>query len=225
MSKIFISRSLSPDSIFLQKLQAAGFEVIGESLMQFSPVRFTNLPQTDWIFFYSKKAVRFFFENLQKTDLQINAKLAALGEGTAMEIEKQGFKPYFVGNGEPEATAINFIKVAKNQRVIFPRAENSRQSVQQLLQGQIEELDIVVYQNEPRQDFDIPECEWLVFTSPLNAEAYFQRYSTKAGQKIIAIGETTAGVLRTIGLEKIQISESPSEEALADAILQHSPMQ
>lgn len=216
---------MNPDSIFLQKLQAAGFEVVGESLIQFSAVRFTNLPESDWIFFYSKKAVRFFFENLQKTDLQINAKLAALGEGTAEALEKQGFKPYFIGNGEPEATAINFLKVAINQRVLFPRAKNSRQSVQQLLQGQIEELDIVVYQNLPRQDFDIPECEWLVFTSPLNAEAYFQQYSAKSGQKILAIGETTAGALRRIGLEEIHISESPSEEALAYAILQHSPLQ
>lgn len=225
MSKVFISRSLNPDSIFLQKLKVADFEVIGESLVQFSPVPFTNFPETDWIFFYSKKAVRFFFENIQSTGLQIHAKLATLGEGTAAALENYGFRPNFTGNGQPEATAKEFLKVAENQEILFPRAQNSRQSIQELLKGKIEVLDIVVYQNIPRNDFQIPECNWLVFTSPLNAEAYFQRYSVKAGQKIIAIGETTEGALRTIGLEKIYISESPSEEALANAILQHSPMQ
>ncbi len=220
MPKVFISRELSPDSVFLQKLVAAGYEVIGKSLVQFSSVSFTTLPDTDWIFFYSKTAVGFFFETSRKADLPINAQLAALGEGTAKAIEKQGFQTNFTGNGEPSATAKAFLNIAKGKRVLFPRAANSRQSIQQLLENQIIVIDLIVYQNEPRTDFALPICQWLVFTSPLNAEAYFQRYPLQANQKILAIGETTAQTLRKLKLINPYISDSPSEEALANIILE-----
>ncbi|MDX1940760.1 MAG: uroporphyrinogen-III synthase [Saprospiraceae bacterium] len=219
MSTIFISRILHSDSIFLQILQSKGYEVMGESLMEFSLIPFSEIPSTDWMFFYSKTAANFFFNHLQQVGLQVNAKLAALGLGTARAIQQQGFRVELIGNGESHATAQGFIKLAKNQRVLFPRAEYSRKSIQQLLENQIIAIDLVVYKNQMRTDFELPECQWLVFTSPLNAQAYFQKYPLKLGQKILAIGRTTAQTLRQLGVSEILIAENPSEEALANAIV------
>jgi uroporphyrinogen-III synthase len=57
---VFITRDLEPDSIFLTALQHAGFDVFGKSLIEFETISFEKFPKTDWIFFYSQNAVRFF---------------------------------------------------------------------------------------------------------------------------------------------------------------------
>ncbi len=216
---VFISRFLSPDSIFLQKLEKEGFEVIGESLVVFSLLPFAEIPPCDWLFFYSPTAVRFFFDHLRQANLQCHAKVAALGFGTARTVLEQGFTVDFIGRGEPEATAQAFLKIAAHQQVVFPRAENSRQSIQQLLGDKIMASDLIVYKNQARTEFILPNCQYLVFTSPLNAQAYFSKYKLISNQTLIAIGKTTARALHQLGVAKIHIADAPSEEALANLII------
>lgn len=216
--KVFISRELSAESTFTQQLQQAGFEVIGESLVAFQGVPFSYLPQTDWIFFYSKQAIHFFFEGLQKIGLKPNAKLAVFGKGTAKALEEAWYQADFVGTGKPPHTAAMFALLAKGQKVLFPRAANSLLTIQKLLSDQIEAVDLVVYDNYPRSDFELPVCDWLVFTSPLNAAAYVAKYVIKPGQRVAAIGATTAQALQHLGIFDIKIAEEPSEMAMAHLI-------
>ncbi|HMO40022.1 MAG TPA: uroporphyrinogen-III synthase [Saprospiraceae bacterium] len=219
--RVFISRELAINSVFLQKLRAAGYEVLGESLVAFQAVPFTLPPETDWVFFYSKKAVHFFLKNPQTADYLNNKQTAVLGPGTAAALSKRGYNADFVGNGEPETTAEAFGKLATGRRVLFPRAAHSRRSVQQLLEGQIIAQDLVVYHNEPRTDFTLPTCEYLVFTSPLNVQAYMAKYAIAAEQKIIAIGGTTAATLRESGITEWRVADLPSEEGLAMVVLRY----
>jgi len=219
MSKVFISRNLDVESVFLRKLQSIGFEVISKSLIEFSPVPFDEIPKTDWVFFYSKKAVRYFFAHSRQANLKVDAKIAALGAGTAEALREWQVEADFTGTGEPTITARAFLQTARGQRVLFPRAQQSRQSVQQALGDKIEAVDLIVYRNEPRKDFDLPTCDWLVFTSPLNAQAYAQKYEILPEQRVLAIGETTAKALRDIGVSPVKIADAPTEEALAKAIL------
>ncbi len=217
---IFISRELVPDSDFIRQLQPIGFEIIGTSLVTFQAVPFLNVPETDWIFFYSKQAVKFFFENVRQNNFTINAKLAVFGKGTAKALEAEMYVADFVGIGTPEANATYFATLAKGQKVLFPRAANSRLSIQKLLANNIQAVDIVVYDNQPRTDIELPTCDWLVFTSPLNAVAYFSKYELQKGQEIIAIGKTTATTLQQLGVSNVMIAEEPSEMALAQTIRQ-----
>ena len=217
--RVFISRELALNSIFLQKLRAASYEVLGESLVAFREVPFTLPLETDWVFFYSKKAVQFFLNNAQVVGYLKNRQKAVLGPGTAAALSKRGYNADFVGTGEPETTAEAFGQLATGKRVLFPRAAHSRRSVQQLLEGQMIAQDLVVYHNEPRTDFTLPVCEYLVFTSPLNVQAYMAKYAIAAGQKIVAIGGTTAAALRESGITEWRVADSPSEEDLAMVVL------
>lgn len=216
--RIFISRELKEDSTFRTRLEAIGAEVIGQSLIEFAPAAFEYIPPCDWIFFYSKKAVRFFFEGLEG-GLPAGVKWAALGKGTAAALASRGITPDFIGAGEPEGVAEAFAREAAGQRVLFPQARQSRQSVQQLLGGALQAVSLVVYDNRPRQSFDIPFCRALVFTSPLNAEAYFGKYTLQPGQSVVAIGRTTAEALRRLGVEEVAVAEEPSEEGLAEVVV------
>jgi uroporphyrinogen-III synthase len=218
-SNVFISRELTAASVFLQLVQAADFRVIGESLVAFKAIPFSTLPEVDWVFFYSQQAVRFFFQPLRQVGLPLQARLAALGSGTAQALQNEGYQADFTGTGNPPQTANYFLPLAKQQKVLFPRAAHSRQSVQQLLEKDVQVVDLIVYENTLRTDFELPVCDWLVFTSPLNARAYFAKYEWKPTQQVVAIGTTTAQTLQLLGIPNVQIAEEPSETALAQCVL------
>lgn len=223
--KVFISRNLEPDSIFQKKLTAKGFDVQGVSLIHFESIEFSQIRDVDWIFFYSKKGIQFFFEGLKKIDANWQEsmkkyQLATIGEASAAYLEKIYKKPDFAGNGEPKETATEFLKYAKGKRVLFPQATNSRQSIQKLLSDEITALSLVVYENQAAEGFAIAnDFDILVFTSPLNVEIYFKERNYVSGQRIIAIGNTTAEALENVGMERIEIAKEPSEEGLIEIVL------
>ena len=227
MPKVFISRNSLPNSSFRKELAGKGMEIIGQSLIEFSPTPFHSIPVVDWIFFYSKNGVKFFLETfttnrflhiLNKENIPI--KWAAMGKGTAEALLAYNIEANFIGNGQPKATAQAFEKVAKGQKVLFPRAKNSKRSIQQLLTKQIDNFDLVVYENEVKSNLSIPFCEILVFTSPLNAQAYLQKYSINPKQKVIAIGKTTHKALLEIGLKNVIVASEPTEKRMAAAVVQ-----
>ncbi|MFT4761689.1 MAG: uroporphyrinogen-III synthase [Paraglaciecola sp.] len=218
MKKVFISRDLKSDSIFKQLLENQGFEIFGQSLISFNSVNF-NLPEKpDWLFFYSKSGVLFF---LLKVDIGYFAtiKIAAIGEGTGAFLKSKNLMPHFIGNGEPKETARQFSKVANRSRVLFPRAKNSLKSVQSMLNGSIEVLDLIVYENAPKTDLKIGDFDVLIFTSPMNAMAYFENKELLDNQQVIAIGLTTLNALQNLGIEHGIVAKNPSEKALAEAVL------
>lgn len=234
MASIFITRDLLPDSVFQSKLKSVGFEVHGESLIQFDPVQFTEVPKADWVFFYSKNAVRFYFEGLQNPDFwkgkqlrqgpprkMQSVKYAAYGSATAAYLHQHhNVQVQFVGSAKPKRTAEALMVMAAGQRILFPCAKQSRHSLYKYIRYKTDAEKLIVYDNYIKEDFDIPKSDILVFTSPLNAKAYFQKYKIIKKQKIIAIGRTTSTALKRIGIPKLSIAKFPSEEALADLILE-----
>ena len=194
-------------------LEKAGHEVIGLSLVVFTPIAFNHLPQSDWIFFSSKNGVRYFFQNAPK--VSPTTSLACLGKGTADGLIEKGFPCKFIGTGVPESTALEFGKIAKGKKVLFPQARQSRESIQHFLKGSIEVINLAVYDNTIRTTFELPYCDLLVFTSPLNVEAFCQQYTFSANQQIISIGETTAKVLKKYTTQAIHVAATPSEQAMA----------
>lgn len=221
MQRIFITRDLEPESPFLTALSGHDFRVTGHSLICFRAVSFDELPATDWIFFYSRKAVAFFFRRIKELEVTpaVAIKWGAIGPATAKALEHWGVTVDFVGDGDPVVTARNFLPVAEGRRVLFPRAAQSRRSVQKALGDQIKSLDLVVYQNAIDEEAPRPEAEILVFTSPLNARAYFESRQPPEQTKIVAIGRTTATALRHLGVKEVMIAPEPSEEGLAEAVL------
>ncbi|MEL6721496.1 MAG: uroporphyrinogen-III synthase, partial [Bacteroidota bacterium] len=217
---VFITRFLAPDSDFRQILENEGFQVEGQSLIAFQAVPFEQFQYTDWIFFYSKNAVRYFLEGISVDKQVLKSKLACMGKATATALEKLGRQADFVGYGSPDEIAADFLKLAKNQSVLFPRARNSRQSIQKILGNHIISYDLVVYINEPKTDCHMSNNNVLVFTSPLNVEAYFYQNDLQPHQRIVAIGETTAQALKKLGYCEASIASLPTEKSMATTVLQ-----
>lgn len=218
MSKrIFISRTLNEDSPF-QSLKKEGIEVIDLSLIQFSKISIVDYPKTDWIFFYSKNGVKYFFE--QESHSTSN-QYAVMGPGTAsMFYNITGRSPKYTGQGDPLIVADQFIKHESGKSILFVKAKNSKDSIRDLISEQLICHDIIVYDNVIKDAGHIPSCDVLVFTSPKNAEAYFSSRKYK-NEKLIALGKTTETYLRQhMGIEA-SYCEKPSEENLFKLVKNH----
>lgn len=215
---VFISREVGTDSTFRQQLEALGWEVRGQSLLTLCAVDFRPPPPTDWLFFYSGNGVRFF---LAKTPAMRHYKrLAVIGPSTAKVLEDAGHTPDFVGTGDPVTTATAFLPLATGQTVVFVGAAQSRQSVQTLLGDAVHSQHWTVYDNQPLEEFPAQDAaHTLVFTSPLSASSYLSRYAIGPEQNVVAIGESTASALRKAGVSRVKVSDVPTEEGLARAVL------
>ena len=220
--RIFISRYLKPDSPFFKRLLVHQYQIISESLIQFSEVNIDRIPTSDMLFFYSKNAVRYAIKNARLRTIMQQRQLATMGRGTAKVLAEFGFEADFIGSGIPAEIALRLESYAANQSILFLRANNSRQSIQLHLPSHIHAQDMVVYNNNPKTDFNIPEVDLLVFTSPINAQAYFGKYSFMMDQQVLAIGHTTARALSDLGIPDVLIADEASEESLVDKILEVS---
>lgn len=220
---VFISRPLTDRSKFKEILAGAGWSVAGQSLVEFSPLPFRGIPPADWVFFSSQNAVRFFFRNIaeQKLTVPANVKWAALGEATAKVLAEYVDKVDFTGTGEPKTTAAAFRR--GNLTILFPSARHSRQSVMALLNPDFQCIHFEIYDNRPVADPPHRDDDVLVFTSPMNAQAYFSTHILAKNQRVVAIGQTTAETLRELGITDVRVAAEPTEKGLAEAVLRLQP--
>ena len=221
---VFISRDQDEFSEFSTLLHAAAWQVSGSSLVALTPLPVEAVPEADWIFFASKNAVRFFFEGIgwmvEDTNPVFASILwAALGPATARELLRYTHRVDFTGSGDPAGTATAFLPIARGKRVLFPAARHSQQSIARLLGDAITALHLAVYDNAPLADPPRLGESILVFTSPMNARAYFARHSLQTHQRVVAIGQTTASALKVLGIKNAVMPKEPTEAALADTVL------
>ena len=221
MKRVFISREQRPNSFFKNQLEEKGFEVFAQSLVILSSCSVSEIPNAEWVFFYSKNGIHYFFEAAQKLGVTLgsNLRYGCIGKGTAKALSSYGITADFIGTGQPKETAGAFLDLARGKKVLFPQASSSRQSVQKLIGNDAQVISLIVYENQARELFELPQCDILVFTSPLNVKAYLMRYSIMERQKIVAIGQTTKNYLNDRIKNNILVAEEPSERALVSAVL------
>lgn len=220
----FISRALLPDSDFRSVLRAHGWGVFGQSFVMLSAMPFEKIPDSDWLFFSSQNAVRFFFQNVERQKLVVpEVQWAALGVSTARVLEGFTGRVDFIGTGEPKGTSQLFRRHCARLKsvgpVVFPAARRSRQSVMMLLQLDFQCAHFEIYDNQPVPNPLQRSENVLAFTSPMNADAYFSHHALLPGQRVAAIGGTTDRMLQQLGIAESAIAAEPTERGLAEAVL------
>jgi len=215
--KLFVSRNLHEKSPFWELRDR--LEIYDTSLLLFHSIPFPQMPISNWLFFYSQQGVAHFFKQATRKHW-IDKKMAAFGPKTAAVLEEHAPNIHFVGDGKADSTAAALELVTNEQTVLFIRAKRSRRSVQTFLSKKAHP-DLVVYDNQAKPAFDLPICDFLIFTSPLNAKTYFDKYKKAEGQVIFAIGHTTASTLEQLTAGKIWVPPDPSEEALMTLLQKH----
>ncbi len=224
--QVLITRQLDEDSPFFSTLAKLPVQVHGEALVEFRRIPFSvHFKTIDWVFFTSPTGVDFFFEGLKesKSGIPPQVLVGAIGTGTEKRLKSYGRSPDFSGNGSPARVGSAFAALAKGQRVLFPRARTSRRSIQQFVEERAQIEEQVIYDNHIRRDLKLPLFDFLVFTSPLNARAFYSTYPVTPHQKVFAIGETTAKALYDLGVQGVIVAPYPSEAALAEMVGRELP--
>ncbi|MEO1435103.1 MAG: uroporphyrinogen-III synthase [Bacteroidota bacterium] len=219
---VFISRDLSANSVFRSILEAEGFAIEAWSYLDFKPLAFEFDDPGDWLFFYSPRGVQYFFE--QEAPASLASKLAVMGNGTLNALLHMGLQADFIGKGQPSDIVKRFMGVLENgEKIDFIQAKHSQNSIALLLPEGIEKNNRIVYHNFKKPDLPKPQSTILVFTSPLNFEAYWEQAqqspSDACQKKYLAIGPTTQAAMR-IQLEMpVSFPKYPSEQDLAQLVL------
>jgi len=213
--KIFISRKLSDTSNF-QSLVKKGFDIVDESLIHFEPKAFSLTKDYDWIFFYSPHSVQFFFE---KESIDKSVKYGVMGSGSAHAFRNvTGRDADFIGNGNSKYAADYFLAQHQEATILFPQTNRSLSQIENLLGDKIKHDRVIIYTSK-KKSLSLPDFDVLIFTSPLNAEAYFDIVGYHS-ESVFAIGETTAKKIYDIVQAKAYYCSSPSEKNLFDLVVQ-----
>ncbi len=216
--KIFISKTFKEGDYLKTALEKLGFEIHGKSLIEFKKITIKFLPKTDWIFFSSKHAVRFFFE--QKPELWPGVKFGCIGSSTSAELRAFGKRADFIGQStDIKLVGKQFSSKVGNGRVLFPIARGSMQSIQWQMVKRDNVVNLEVYATLKHSEEISPDHEIVIFTSPSNVESYFEKNTWQPNQKAIAMGDATGKALEKLKIKKYTMPRSFDDLGMIQAVL------
>jgi hydroxymethylbilane synthase len=231
---IFITRNEKKNDFFKRCLEANNYSVTCNSLIEIRPIPMQQYKKCDWVFFSSKNAVKYFFN--QKPDVE-GVKFGVVGKATAEELRKFGKRAAFIGtDGDTRMTGKKFAALVGHQTVLFPQAKESMKSIQLQLPKKENLVNVVVYETIKavgNWQLAIAKAHVLVFTSPSNVDVFFQAYNKEnspllgrgsrwlsgVGEvKVIAMGNATANALKKFGVKANKQPISFDDLGLVQAI-------
>jgi hydroxymethylbilane synthase len=215
--KIFITKTFRDGDYLPRALKRLDFDVEGKSLIEFKQIRIKELPKTEWIFFSSKHAVRYFFKQEPKLE---NVKFGCIGTSTAAEMRAFGRRADFIGQStDIKLVGKQFSSKVGNSKVLFPIARGSMQSIQWQMVKRDNVINLEVYATL-KHSVEVPaDFEIVIFTSPSNVEAYFEKNQVHPHQKLIAMGESTGKALEKLKIKKYTTPRSFDDLGMLQAIL------
>lgn len=215
-ASVFITRFVPESGHFRNVLEGNGFTVEGFPLIETKSIPFKELPACDWIFFSSKNAVRHFF---RQRPVLTGQRFACIGKATAEALRAEGHRAEFIGSQtDTRMAGKQFATRAGHQRVLFPQAKGSMRSVQQQFVKKDQVIDLPVYETIKREGDHVPSADIMVFTSPSNVEAFFEKHSIGSRQAVVAMGDATAAALRERRILHPGMPDTFDEAGLARAV-------
>lgn len=219
MSKhILITRSLKENSPF-NALKSAGYKVTGRSLLSFEPINPSYVPITQWYYFYSQTGVTMAANQSIVSKAIIKASIGTFGPATAQYFEKTfGFPATIIGSGRLDEHVDVVSNIITESTFTFVQGTASRRSIQCVLSPELVYKELSIY-TSTFQDIALTGApDVIIFTSPMNADSYFNQLNTSSSQLILSIGKTTHDHL----LKEYNITShypiKPTETALFDLL-------
>ncbi|MCC6370959.1 MAG: hydroxymethylbilane synthase [Bacteroidia bacterium] len=215
--KIFITKTFRDEDYLPNALRRLNFTLEGKSLIEFKQITIKQLPQVDWVFFSSKHAVRYFFNQKPKID---KVKFGCIGTATSAELRAFGHRADFIGTStDIKLVGKQFSSKVGNGRVLFPIARGSMQSIQWQMVKRDNVFNLEVYATLKHSIEIGADADILVFTSPSNVEAFFEKNKILPTQKIVAMGESTGKALEKMKIRNYTMPQSFDDLGLFQAIL------
>ncbi len=149
-------------------------------------------------------------------------KIGVIGPGTERAIEEQGWKVSFSPKStNPKEGIDEFAEMLpKSETVIMACSDKSLKRMHGLVsENQLIEWEF--YENISKKHISKSEADYLIFTSPSNADAYLNLFELNINQVVVSIGKTTDAALEKRGVLNRIRAEHPAEESIWEAILKN----
>lgn len=216
MLKLFLSRDRLGDDLSALVDQRV-VVVEHQSCIRLSLTTDRQPPPADWLFFLSPSGVELFARRFSTKGFRVGV----IWDGTAEAVvDHLGVEPDFVAtHGDSGLAVKEFVgQLMPEDTVTVAQGSRSlRRLRDHLSEDRLNEW--LFYTNEPNPPARASDADYLLFTSPSNAEAYLSKHPKTAGQKIVAIGRTTMGKLQVLGHGDALLSEEPSEKGMWEAVV------
>lgn len=207
---IFVSRELDEDSPF-RALETLGHTLIGESLIDFEDVIINTVPTHEAVFFYSQRAI---YPYIKAVGYSTEVEYGVMGPASqATFLELTGHKAQIEGQGDYEALASSLDTQWADKIVLFPVGRRSMKRFKRSL-PQVTQKHVIVYDNTAKEVIDLPACDLVALTSPINVEAYCSAMDMETPLALFSIGQTTAKKMKAYTSREIFYCEDPSEANL-----------
>jgi uroporphyrinogen-III synthase len=218
--KVFITKNLREGDYLSRALSRLNFNIEGKSLIEFKEIKIKELPKTEWIFFSSKHAVKYFFSQKPKIE---NVKFGCVGTATSAELRAHGFRADFIGQStDTKLVGKQFAAKVGSSKVLFPIAKESMQSIQWQMPKRDNVINLNVYATLKHSVEINADTDIVVFTSPSNVESYFEKNKWQPHQKAVAMGDATANALDKLKIKNAIKPQSFDDLGLVQAILSAS---
>ncbi len=217
-SSILITKNAVELTALARLLAAHGMDARFQSLIQTKAVPVTHWPSCDWVFFGSRNAVRHALQ--LHPPLLEHKKIGAVGPGTAKELQKLGFQPHFIGDvADVEQVAVTFMRaIQAGENVLLPLGEQSEKTLVRSWENKLALETVVVYTTSQHIVDQLPQTDYVLFTSPSNAKSWVAQGGKIDHTIAIAMGKTTADQLEQLGFRSPILSHGYNELALATTI-------
>lgn len=215
---VFITKNSNELPLLTRLLAANGVHAHYQSLIQTRALTVNNWPETEWVFFGSRNAVKYALQN--KPELLKGKKIGAVGPGTAKALESQGHRPDYIGQEtEISKVAENFVAlVDENTRVLLPLGEQSVRTLVKHWENKLQLETVIVYSTHAFKAPSLPVTNLILFTSPSNVESWVNQGGAIDGVTALAMGKTTYHQLEQRNFKSIVLCHGYTEIALASTI-------
>lgn len=249
---VLVTRPQQQAGKLRDRLVGLGADVMVQAAIEIGPpddwarvdAALSRLDEFDWLVFSSTNGVSFLLERLclpkggdpQRVNelLPAGLKLAAIGPGTAKELEKFQLRADFVPREHrAEALAQGLAAEARGKRFLLARASRGRQVLRERLaaaEAIVEE--VVVYQSRDissenpgimkvSAELAAGRIDWVTVTSSAIARSIARLFGDKLRRaKLASISPITSGVLGELGYEPAVEASEYSIAGVVQAILE-----
>ena len=236
-SRYLITRPRRRASGISGRLRELGGEVVELPTIRLRPLKdadLSSLAQSDWLVLTSPSGVEIFFDLLRERKLDVRRlarlKVAALGSGTAAELERRGV----LADLMPESYDADSLGLAlagrltPGQRVFIARAREGSPALTARLAAcpGVEVIDAPIYDTEYTRPPILEPLEllegdtWAVFTSASTVRGFAAAAGTEELSRVraLCIGEQTAAQARRYGMQ-VRVARTASMDGLVELAL------